>query len=184
MSGLLFRLPPHRARKCIFDRPSITESVAYQGATNPQLLAPLCDIERQPIKGNVDIIAPIVCLLLVVCPFAVIGGVGAVVINTIDGMIRAWARPHVFIERFKGFAPARAYGNTSASVVWVARSFLVVAAGTDSLPAIVFWRSLHAVSAARTSATGGTAISKSAAENYLLSSAITATQPSLSLIHI
>ncbi len=56
---------------------------------------------RFAIKGDVDSGAAIVSLLFGCRPFAVFGGVRAVIVNAIDGVTRPWALPHISMELLK-----------------------------------------------------------------------------------
>lgn len=61
------------------------------------------------------------------CPPTIAGFVVAVYINAINRMSDR-ARPHIFEECFKTFAPALAHVNVATSIIWVASLILVIAA--------------------------------------------------------
>lgn len=74
-----------------------------------------------------------------ICRFVV-----AVVVDTID-RCALWARPHVREEIGERLSPSIANSDTSASIIFIPRSFWVMAAFLRRLPGIVFPASCHPV---------------------------------------
>jgi hypothetical protein len=79
----------------------------------------------------------IVGLFLSSSPAAILGRIGAVVVDAIDALA-FWPPAHIRKEIFKRVSPTIANGNTPATVLVITMGFFVVAAAFHGKPTTVF----------------------------------------------
>lgn len=115
------------------DGPASPET-GYQGRVgNAQPLGPICQQHSLTIVGQANVAATVSRLLGVRRPSAVFGTVRAVVVNSVEGVFRRRARPHVSVEVLEGL-PALTYYDPTSAVVGPSRVVAVSAATTHPHP--------------------------------------------------
>lgn len=123
--------------------PSALYAKAQRGIGNSRSLGPLFQGKRFPVDGNEPCCAPVLGLLFRCCPPAVIGGVIAFVVDSIERVAR-WALAHVFQKVFKRLPPL-ANRYSPESVAGIPAAFWIVASGSHPDPRRVGFRLCHSV---------------------------------------
>lgn len=126
--------------KCFRCWPAKPEPSLYNSLRKPKLAIPLSHRECFPVMGNVAVVAFIVALLLYCCPAAVFRSVVSVAVDSVNRVLRARSRSHVFIKGDNRIFPPLANSDSPSSVAWVIWSRLFVAPAVHGLPCVIFWR--------------------------------------------
>ncbi len=128
-----------------FRRPAFLEAAADRVARQPCDLRPTYEGMRLFVGCDVVVAFAIACLLFAGSPATVLGAVGPVVVDPVDGVLGGWTASHIFVEVFKPL-PSLTDCDPSPSV-----SVEVLAIGTGAsiphfLPGAPFRRLCHSVS--------------------------------------
>jgi hypothetical protein len=141
MSGLAWEHECAGRCNCSLRGPSMPDSCRYCWPTYANDLCPLIDgmtdaIDRDDSPFSTG--APILYLLLVCRPAAVLRGVMAVVVAAINGVSARWTWPDVGEEGFKGVTPTAAYRNAPTAIQRITNRLWVFAALDHAAPDFVF----------------------------------------------
>lgn len=140
-------------RKYPLNWPSRFQPQMNGGLVNPQQSRPFADRPRLALKLKAVVGSPVVILGRFGCPAtihrpavrfalcALPARIVAVVVDTVDAVLCAQARPHVENEGIE-YSPAGAYANPAPAVVRVAIGCRIVTASKNAAPASVFRGSL------------------------------------------
>jgi hypothetical protein len=136
-----------RCREYAFIRPSQCCprkkcSLRYSCQFRPILQAVGLVSQRQPMIG-----ALVPSLHVVRRPITILRKIVVIIVSSLHGMRRAWARPHISIELGKRLAPGLAYPNTTGAIIDIVRTSRAMASTNHIAPALIFGTVLHAVRA-------------------------------------
>lgn len=121
----------------------------YFFTRSPRPNPPPCSVSRNPVSPaqigqrrpvNHDRVRPIVGLLGLRCPAAVLRMVAAFIVDAINRVGRRWARPHVLVERQKAVQPSLAHGDALPCVLWMRPAAEVTAPSLYRDPRVIFCR--------------------------------------------
>jgi hypothetical protein len=104
-----------------------------------------------PAPGLVKPFAAVSRLLCWRSPSAVIGAIGAIIVDTVKGVTWRWFQPHILKERGEVVTPSLAHNYPSSSVGRVVSVARIVAATFRGSPTTIFWRVVSTVTALRCS---------------------------------
>jgi len=134
------------SRESTFNRYATSKAGAQAVIGNVQFPRPVCNGLRLALIGHVVVTARIVRLLYLCSPSTIIGRVRAVIVDSFDGVLRGWTRPHVFEKSSEVIAPAVADGDPTCSIELVGSLTGIGAAGDDSAPVTILWAMRQAMS--------------------------------------
>lgn len=84
------------------NEPSLIYSGEQSGGVDPTAFAPLGERQRLAVVGQTKIRSNVSSLLNLRSPSAVLGSVGAVVVDAVEAVSRSWTRSHVGVEVLEG----------------------------------------------------------------------------------
>lgn len=135
----------YRLCQCGLNRPLAAEDPRTQRVVrDARLLAPFNHRLGDPVESHKQAPSEIPHLLSSRGPAAIPGGIGAVVINTVQLMIGRRARPHVSVERAE-LPPLFAHLDSPPAVILVRRVAGALAASPHARPDFKLWRTAHPV---------------------------------------
>lgn len=130
-------------RQHFFGRPSCVISAKQRVDMDVQTLRPLHSGQRQSVMRNANVGLPVVRLLFTGRPAAILGAVGAVIVNAIQ-RVAGWAFAHIGHKVFKS-VPSLADVNSALPIAVKRRITRVVASLLNCLPQNVCGRLCFAV---------------------------------------
>lgn len=92
--------------------------------------------------GHPYIASRVPALLSLCCPSTVSWLVVTIIVDTINGMLRRWLRPHILKERREGIPPPFANLYASSAVILPREAFSVFASDDNRTPDTILWHSL------------------------------------------
>ncbi len=126
--------------ECAFDRPSALEACRDSSLSDADSFSRRRD---RRIRSYADVRAFIAVLLKFGGPAAVGGSIVAVIVDTVYGMFRRWARTHISVKGHKVGPPLIAHGDPSASIIPIRGARSAVAPILNLCPDGVFWQYLR-----------------------------------------
>ena len=101
--------------------------------------------QRLAVECQITVIALIARLFRNRCPAAIARLIVTVIVDTVNRMLRARARPHVGKEGLVGISPPLADGNAAAAVPMPVMAFGVGATVDHVAPSLILWHFVVAV---------------------------------------
>lgn len=123
----------HRSSESLRDRPSAIDSVPKDAKPNARSFCPLHHCEGFAVMSQKSVCETVVALFLSCCPFAVTGFIVAVVVLSLNGIVRTGHQSHIFKERPE-ILPAITDHDASAAVSFPHAMFGVVTAAQHFSP--------------------------------------------------
>jgi len=90
------------------------------------------------IYGYIMILSRIVVLFIHTCPFAIIGRISFIIVNSFNSMFSRRSFTHVGIKVFKRIYPSITYKYISSTIIFVWFIFLVIASIFHGKPYLIF----------------------------------------------
>lgn len=131
-----------RCRKSLFNRPPRFKSMLQGFLGYSYSLRPLFHARRFAFVGEQFVVAFVLLLLLASAPLAVIRSISSIVVNSVNRMLRAWLRSHVFQEVEERLLPPFANSNSSSTISVIASGIWIAASRLHHLPRLVLGRLL------------------------------------------
>lgn len=122
----------------IFYRPPMTQSGSDKQWRKLLNLSPSDNRQGLAVEGYHYVSSSIPALLFFCCPTAVLGGIGAIIVDTFNAVCGGRAHSHVVQKVCKAMSPTFAHVDAASAVSLETVAFAVITALNDSAPDLIF----------------------------------------------
>ena len=137
---------PYRLEYSLFGTPSLIKPALERCWADIGLPSPLSERLGLPSCVNNSVRSAVVCLGHNSSPSAIIRSVVAIIVNSVNRMLRGWPVSHVIVKGLERLSPSSAKTNASFSIIREIMVRLAKASFLNAAPRSVLRRSIHPMS--------------------------------------